>query len=88
MYVPPVAVPIPTTTPAIQSLTVASGEGRARQSGLLMLVMPSPIVPESSAASRAGAGGAAGIVVSIVREKTVLAGLTLPAASVIVAVTA
>ena len=55
--------------------------------GALTFVIPSPLAPESSAASSAGAGGCAGAVVSIVSEKAGLAALTLPAASVAVAVT-
>ena len=54
--------------------------------GLLTLVIPSPAEPESSAASSEGAGGAEGGAVSIVSVKGRLDVLTLPAASVAVAV--
>ena len=75
------------TRPATERMTVAPDSAVPVSRDALTLVMPSPGVPESSAPRIVGAGGAAGAVVSIVSEKAGLAALTLPAASVAVAVT-
>ena len=85
-YEPPVAVPVPTRLPAMKRLTDEPGSAVPTSRGDLTFVMPSPVVPESSAASRPSAG-AAGAVASIVRANGALVALVLPAASVAVAVT-
>ena len=88
VYDPPADVPEPTRLPAMKSCTVAPASAEPVSRGVLSLVIPSPCAPESSAASRPGAAGAAGGFVSIVRVKGAGRGFSaLPAASMAMAVT-
>ncbi len=80
-------MPVPTTAPEMNSVTVEPGSAGPVRRGLVTFVTPSPATPESSAAISPGAAGAAGAVVSIVTEHGELVVLVLPAASVAVAVT-
>src|SRR5581483_2378827 len=74
---------VPSRVPeTVASCTVAPATVVPVRWGCLLLVMPSPLVPESSAASSAGAGGVAGGAVSMVKLKPALTPLELPAASV------
>ncbi len=80
-------MPVPTTAPAIASVIVAFAAAEPVNRGRLTRVIPSPTVPESSAASSPMVGALGGLV-SIVSESAALAALVLPAASVAVAVIA
>ncbi len=86
VYVPSAAVPEPTTKPPIRKVTVEPGSAEPMSRGCVALVIPSPTMPESSDASRPGACGAEGGIVSIVSVNAGLDVLTFPATSVAVAV--
>ena len=84
---PPVAVPLPTAVPPSKIVTVLPASAVPVKVGVVTLVSLSVLeVPESLAAARSGADGAAGAVVSIVMLSAPDAAETLPAASVAVAV--
>ncbi len=71
-------VAVPSTVPAALSRYISKPDAAATVNrGVRTLVIPSPFVPESSAASKLGAAGAAGGVVRIRRLNEALRGLAV-----------
>ena len=81
------ATPVPITVVPSSKVTVLPASAVPVKVGVVTLVMLSVLdVPLSDAATRSGRVGAAGAVVSMVTDKAADAALTLPAASVALAV--
>src|SRR5207237_279889 len=86
LQLPPVAGPVPFRTLVANNWTELLASAVPVNVGVVLLVLPSPVAPESLAGSSTGVEGALGAIVSIVRLWPLEAPETLPAASVAVAV--